>query len=57
MRCAVYQIETGEILRIVVCPARSMSAQSGPGEAACEVAADVQDDTHRIVDGQAVEKE
>lgn len=57
MRYAVYLPGTGEILRTGYCAPASMAAQARPGEAVADVAADVSDDTHRIVDGQAVEKE
>lgn len=57
MKCAVYRPDTGEILRTVLCGAGQMEAQARDGEAVCEVSAGVRDDTHRIVDGRAVEKE
>ena len=57
MKCAVYRPETGEIMRTVLCAPGQMEVQARGGEAVCEVAAEVRDDTHRIVDGRAVEKE
>ncbi|CCC99352.1 hypothetical protein FBZ85_11645 [Azospirillum brasilense] len=57
MRYAVYRPDTGEILRTGYCGRSAMEAQARTGEAATEVAPDVSDETHRIVDGQAVEKE
>lgn len=56
MRYAVYVPKTGEILRTGLCPAGSMDSQAQPGEAVLEVGAEVRDDTHKIVNGQAMPK-
>lgn len=54
MRVAVYDTATGQILRIVLCPAAATEMQARAGEAVLEVGPEVSDDTHEIVDGVAV---
>jgi len=54
MRVAVYETATGEILRIVLCPASAAEMQARAGEAVVEVGPEVSDDTHHVVDGAAV---
>lgn len=56
VRIAVYEPDTGAILRVVQCPATAADAQARDGAAWVGVGPDVSDATHRIVDGQAVEK-
>ncbi|WP_160174803.1 hypothetical protein [Azospirillum argentinense] len=57
IRYAVYMPDTGQILRTGFCAPDAAPLQAGPGEAVTEVPANVTDETHRIMDGQAVEKE
>lgn len=52
MRVAVYEVTTGEILRVVVCPEAAVGRQAGDGEAVLECGPDVSDATHRVVDGE-----
>lgn len=54
IRLAIYDPETGDILRVVRVPTSAAANQAQPGEAAIEVGPDIGDDTHRIVDGAPV---
>lgn len=57
MNICIYDAESCEILRTVVCPPSQSWGQSGNGELSTEVDECVTDATHYIRDGQAVEKQ
>lgn len=48
---AVYDPATGNILRVVGCPADAAEKQARAGEAVVECEAGVSDATHRVVEG------
>lgn len=54
VRVAIYEVATGEILRITRCPDVAVEAQAGESEAVIAVEAGVSDATHHVVNGEVV---
>ena len=54
MRYAIYN-DSGEILRVLSCPASCLDANIKDGESACPIP-DGDDSTHKVVNGKAVPK-